>query len=188
MQSLGLTAIHYVDFTCFQGIGSGSGIRNADYLHLVKVGAALLEVVWIALANEPDTGLPAHHAERTGTHTFLIFFTCRTGRHDRNMVVAGDEGEVGVAFLQREYHRVLAIGLDVHDRLSNAFGSRFRIFAAMVVVGVDDIISVYALAVVKLDAFAKLENPFRRIGRGLPAFGQFRKGIAFIVNFDQVTP
>ena len=102
------------------------------------------------------------------------------------MVIADDEGEIRAASLQRDDDGVAALGLDVGDRLDQRLGRRFRVFAAMVIDRRHHVVGVKRLAVMELDALANLETPCRGVGRGFPAFRQFRRQFSVLAYFRQM--
>ena len=160
MQGLGLTAVHDVDLAGFQGVGAGIGVRDTEDFHLVKVGFTRSEVIGVAGAQKSHTRLPGLQGERSGADA--LFIVCAFGalRDNRNVIVTGDKGEVGIPFFQGKYHYILAVGLNVGDRIHDALGRRFGVRSPVLVKGIDHIVGIHGFAIVKFDSFAQLESPY----------------------------
>ena len=102
------------------------------------------------------------------------------------MIVGGDIGEVGRAALQREDHRLLAVGLDVGDDVERRLDRRLRILAAVIIVGLDDVVGGDVLAVVEGRALAQLEHPLGGAVGGLEALGQMRLNGGLLVDLGEL--
>ena len=185
MQGLGLTTVHDMDLAGFQGVGPRIGVCNAEDLDFIKVGFAFPEVIGIAGAEEPHPGLPGLQYHRSGTDA--LFIVCAFGalRDNRNVIVTGDKGEVCIPFFKGKDNRMLAVGLDVGDRIDNALGRRFGVRPPVLVKGIDHIVGIHGFAIMKFDPFAQLESPYGCIRGGFPGFGQLGNRLALIIDFYQ---
>ena len=123
-------------------------------------------------APAPDAGLPV------GLAVFA--------RHDRHVVVADEEREVGVAGLEGDDHGVLAVGLHVGDGCDDRLGGGRRLLAAMMVDGGDDVLGGHLPPIVIRHALAQLEGPGGDIGRCLPALGQLADQRAVTGHLGQI--
>ncbi len=106
-----LKPVHSVNLSSMQGDDPGSDVRNTARLDLVKVGAILFPIVWIALGKCSIARLPFLQNIAAGSNAFFPIGTGGTGRGDGKVRVTHVEGEVGVSFFQYEHHRVFAVGL-----------------------------------------------------------------------------
>ena len=79
-----------------------------------------------------------------------------------------------------------AVGLDVLDDVEADLDRRFRILAAVIIVGLDDIVGGNGLAIMEGQAFAQLEHPFRGAVGGLEALGQMRLNGVLLVDMGQL--
>ena len=98
------------------------------------------------------------------------------GGHDRQMIIADDKGEVGVAGLQREDHRVIAVGGNGLNRVDDRLGRRFRLLAAMMVYRGDNVSRLQGLAIVEFHALTQVEAPLPGVRRRFPGLGECAKG------------
>jgi hypothetical protein len=108
------------------------------------------------------------------------------GRHDRQVVVADDVGEIGVARLQGKDDPVAPVRLDLGHRFENGLGRGLAVLAAMVVDRGHHVIGGDGLAIVKRDATANLEAPGHRVVRGLPALGDIRDDLPGVAHLREV--
>ena len=178
---------HRVDLTAAQGVGAGGDIGDEEVLHRVEVGAALFPVVRVALDDRVDARLEVLEHIAAGAHAGLpVHRAVVLGRADRQVVVADQEREVGVAARQRDHDGVLAIRLHVGDRRDDALGGGLGVLATVVVQRCDDVGCFQRLAVVELHAGAQLECPLGGIGRRFPALGQFGNQIALLRDLGEV--
>ena len=100
------------------------------------------------------------------------------------MVVRHQEGEVGIAFREREDHMV-SVRLDVLDAGNRPRCARLRVRPAMHVDRVDDVCRVERVPVVEFDALAQLEGPDLRFRVGLPALRELAGHVAVGGDLDE---
>ena len=80
------------------------------------------------------------------------------------------------------------VRLNVLDRLKVWLSRGLGVFPPVVVHGIDHVLRIQRLSVVKLRTLSQIEDPFLGIRRGFPALGQFRLGLKFVVDLRQAVP
>ena len=142
-------------------------------------------VVGIALHGCADAGLPFVEDIGAGADARLpVDRAVVLRRHDRDMIVAGDVGKVGIAAGKLEDHLV-AVRLDVGNGIDIGLGGRLRVLAHMVAEGGDHVGRGDGLAVVEGDALAQLEHPVLGIVARLEALGQVGNDATLGVDLGQ---
>jgi hypothetical protein len=179
VQRLQVGAADEVHVAGLQRIDARRGVGDADELDLVEIRLALLEVVRVADQPGADAGLELLERERAGPVAGLpVGGAVVVGRQDRQVIVAGDKGEVGVGFAQREDHGFRPVRLDVGDRLEQRLGRRSGVLAHVMAERGHDVVGRHRPAVVEGRAAAQLEDPFAGAVGRLEAFGEVGHDVA----------
>ena len=175
VHGLEIAAVHGVDLAGLERVGARRDVDDREELHLVEVGAIRgLPVVLEARETGTHPGLEVVELVASAPDARLPVDAVSVRGQDGDVVVADDVGEVGVAAVERDHHRVSALDADVGHRLQQGFRGRLGILVPVVVDGSHHVVGVESLAVMEFDALANLEAPGGGIRRGLPALGQLR--------------
>ncbi len=180
-----IAAIHGMDLTRGQSVGARRHVLDCQDLRRVEVAATLLPIVLVTLELGIHAGLVSLelHCARADAGARVNLAVLR--RQDGQVIIRHDVRKVGVATLESEDDDVLAVGLDVLDLVDDAFRRRLRVFAAMVVVGGDDVLCFDGLAVVKLDTLSQLDRPYLGVRRRLYGLGELGDRFALGVDLHQ---
>ena len=185
--SLGIDPVDGIDVAVHQGILTRGYIQQRQDFNLIKMRAPLFEVVGVARSRNPDTRIITVQDVTTGANSRQrINRPVAQIGHDRQVIVADNEREVGVAGFQSDHNSIAVLG-DIGDRGQKTLRSRSGIFTAVEIKRRDDIIGGQCLAVVKFDALTHFKPPGCGIGAGFPAFGQFWNKFGLIADFGQMT-
>ena len=115
------------------------------------------EVVRVLVEGGDDAGLEFLEHIGAGADARLPVDAALFRRHDRD--VRHDVGEVGIAAVEFEHHRLGTVGDDVLDRSQERFRHRFRALDGVMPDRGHDIVGGNRLAIVKGGAFPQFEHP-----------------------------
>jgi hypothetical protein len=94
------------------------------------------------------------------------------------VIVTDDIRKIRVGVIQSEHHGILAVGLNIHNRINDSLGGRFGVFAPVMIDGIDDFRSLQNLAVVKFNALMHFKAHLTASGEGgFPAFGRLGNNV-----------
>ncbi len=161
--------VHAVQAPGHHAVLARARIVDQEDLGRVDESHVLLPAIGIQLQLGPHAGLEGLQGIGARPDARLPIGLAVLGRHDVEVIIGQNIGEVGVAALQGEDHAVRAVGLDILDAGHDAFGAGLGVLAPVQVQRGDDVLGLERLAVVPLDALAQLEDPGLGVVAGLPS-------------------
>ena len=115
VDGLQVDPVHHIHLAGGQRVGARRDIGDGDHFEAVKMTNAAVVIVGVTRKSGAHARLEAFQHVRAGTGGADRVDLAILRRFDGDVIVAGDEGEVGVAALQLENHRVFAVGLQRDD-------------------------------------------------------------------------
>ena len=178
-------AIHIVDFAGVERVGARRHVVDRERFDRIEPGPVGFEIVRVAGEGRDYARVELAEHIGPGAVARLPVDRAVLYRHDRQIVVAGKIGEIGIAAREFEHHRLRPLGFHAGDRLEQRFDIRFRTFAPMVLIGGDDIVCRHRFAVMECGTPAQLEHPLLGAVRRLEARGQIGHRIALGIDLGE---